>query len=267
MRFQSFASGSSGNCIYVGSETTHLLVDVGISRKRTVESLNQIGIDINEVNGILITHEHSDHIGGLPMIAKKSDMPIYATAGTIQALQNNPKTAAIDHDRYIEVKADTDVTVGDITVNPIAISHDAADPCGYRLFYDGKKVCICTDLGCYTDYTVEALKDSDMLLLEANHDVNMLQVGPYPYHLKQRILGDHGHLSNLSSGELLSRVLNDHMKGILLGHLSQENNMPELAFQTVRVELASKEEKTGFRADELPLGVARRRDVSPMVEF
>ena len=244
MRFESIASGSSGNCIYVGSDTTHLLMDVGISRKRTVDALHDLDLDLRDIDGIFITHEHSDHISGLPMIAKKSQMPIYATRGTIEAILRSDKCKEID---------------------PMRISHDAAAPVGYRIYYGRQKACVCTDLGCYTDYTVECLRNSDILLLESNHDVNMLQVGRYPYPLKRRILGDRGHLSNVSSGQLLSRVLNDHMKGIYLGHLSQENNLPELAFETVRVEILTSE--ADYRPEDLPIRVADRKRPSALLEI
>ena len=167
------------------------------------------------------------------MIAKKSNMPIYATQGTIDAIRRMDKFGEIDPDRFIAIRPDEKITVKDLQIDPMRISHDAADPVGYRVYYGRKKACICTDLGCYTDYTVECLKGSDIILLESNHDVNMLQVGRYPYMLKRRILGDKGHLSNASSGQLLSRILNDHMKGIFLGHLSQENNDPTLAYATI----------------------------------
>lgn len=265
MRFESFASGSSGNCIYVGSDTTHLLMDVGISRKRTVEALHRLDLSLDDIDGIFLTHEHSDHIMGLPMIAKKSSMPIYATRGTIQAILDNPKYSQIDPGRFVTVCADEKVNVKDLCINPMAISHDAAEPVGYRVNSGGKKVCICTDLGCYTDYTIGCLKDSDVVLLEANHDINMLEVGPYPYSLKQRILGKRGHLSNASSGQLLSRILNDHMKGIFLGHLSRENNFPELAFETVKLELLSSE--CGYRPEELQIRVAPRKEPGAVVEF
>ncbi len=265
MRFESIASGSSGNCIYVGSDTTHLLLDVGISRKRTVDALHDMEIDLQDIGGIFITHEHSDHIMGLPMIAKKSDMPIYATEGTIRAIRSNAKYEGIDPERFVVVRADESVTVGDMQIVPMKISHDAADPVGYRVFYGRQKACVCTDLGCYNDYTIECLKDSDVLLLESNHDVNMLQVGPYPYRLKQRILGHRGHLSNVSSGQLLSEVLNNHMRAIFLGHLSKENNMPELAFETVRVEILTSESE--YRPEELPILVADRKEPSKLIEF
>jgi phosphoribosyl 1,2-cyclic phosphodiesterase len=265
MRFESIASGSSGNCIYVGSANTHLLMDVGISRKRTVDALREIELDMRDIDGIFLTHEHTDHITGLPVIAKHSDMPIYATKGTIDAIRKMPKYQDIDPARFISVRADEPVTVGDLTIDPMHISHDAADPVGYRIYEGAKKACICTDLGCYTDYTRECLKNSDVLLLESNHDINMLQVGSYPYRLKQRILGERGHLSNASSGQLLSKVLNNHLKGIFLGHLSQENNLPELAFETVRVEIMFSD--SDYRPEELPISVAKRSAPSALIEF
>jgi phosphoribosyl 1,2-cyclic phosphodiesterase len=265
MRFQTFSSGSSGNCSYVGSDATHLLFDVGISRKRTQEALNKIGLDFPDLDGIFITHEHSDHIQGLAMILKKYEIPVYATAGTIAAIRRMDKFQDFGEDRFVPVKADEKMVVKDLTVNPMRISHDAADPVGYRIRYGERKVSICTDLGCYTEYTKACLQDSDVLLLEANHDVNMLQVGPYPYHLKQRILSDRGHLSNAASGTLLDSVLNPHMKAIFLGHLSQENNYPDLAFETVRVEINAADDE--YEADELPLAVAPRKEASELIEF
>lgn len=265
MRLASIASGSSGNCIYAGSENTHLLLDVGITRKRTAEGLKQLGLSLEDIDGIFITHEHSDHIQGLAVIAKQTNMPVYATRGTIRAILEMPQYQHIDPARFIPVQADQKVTVGDLTIDPMTISHDAADPVGYRVLQGKKKACVCTDLGCYSEYTVECLQDADVLLLEANHDVNMLQVGRYPYYLKQRILGKKGHLSNVSSGQLLGRVLNDHMKGILLGHLSAENNLPELAFETVRVELMMAEQD--YRTEDLPIMVARRKELTPAVDF
>lgn len=265
MRFETIASGSSGNCIYIGSETTHLLVDVGISRKRTAGALKDLDLSLQDIDGILITHEHSDHIGGLSMIAKQTQMPIYATRGTIAAIRRNPAGESIDPERFVPIRADEKQTIKDLTINPMSISHDAAEPVGYRILYGSRKAVVCTDLGCFTDYTVECLKNTDVLLLEANHDINMLQVGPYPYPLKQRILGDRGHLSNLASGKLLSQVLNSHMRAIFLGHLSQENNLPELAYETVRFELLERD--CGFLPEDLPIRIAPRKEPSVCIDF
>lgn len=265
MRFTTIASGSSGNCTYVGSDNTHILIDAGISKKRIEEGLKTLDLGLSDIDAIFVTHEHSDHIAALHTILKKFDIPIYATNGTIQGIRNSDKKCEMTDSRFIEVSVDKEVAVGDMILNPMKISHDALEPCGYRVFCNGRKIGVATDLGCYTDYTVDCLKDCDALLLEANHDVRMLQTGPYPYQLKRRILGDTGHLSNDKSGELLCKLLHDNMKGIFLGHLSKENNLPELAYETVRVEIEMGDNP--YSASDFPLMVASRSEVSPLLEF
>ena len=155
MRLCSIASGSSGNCIYVGSEATHLLVDVGISGKRTESGLHELGLTGRDIDGILITHEHSDHISGLGVLARKYEIPIYATAGTIEAMRYDKSLGNLEEGLFREVQEDKKLTIKDLTVNPMHISHDAAQPVGYRISYGNKKVAVCTDLGVYNDYTVE----------------------------------------------------------------------------------------------------------------
>ncbi|MBO5165448.1 MAG: MBL fold metallo-hydrolase [Lachnospiraceae bacterium] len=263
MRFCSIASGSSGNCIYTGSEATHLLVDVGISGKKTEEGLHALGLTGADIDGILITHEHSDHIAGLGVLCRKYNIPVFATRGTIQAILRSGGKNAPDESLFNEIEADRKIIIKDMTVCPMRISHDAAQPVGYRIGYGDKKVAVCTDLGVFNDYTVECLKGMDALLLEANHDVNMLQVGPYPYYLKQRILGDRGHLSNENSGRLLNRILHDNLKAILLGHLSKENNMPELAYEAVRMEITMGD--SPYKADDFRIHVAERNGLSPVI--
>lgn len=265
MRLCSIASGSSGNCIYVGSEATHLLVDVGISGKKTEAGLNSLGLKPSDLDGILITHEHADHINGLGVLSRKYGIPIYATPGTIEAILTCSNVGKIDESLFHEVKADQKIIIKDLGVNPMRISHDAAEPVAYRISYGSKKVGICTDLGVYNDYTVECLKGMDAVLLEANHDVNMLQVGPYPYYLKQRILGDRGHLSNENSGRLLSRILHDKLQAIILGHLSKENNLPELAYEAVRMEITMGDNP--YNANDFRMMVANRSEVSPVIDI
>lgn len=264
MRLCSIASGSSGNCIYVGSDTTHLLVDVGISGKRTELGLNSLGITAGELDGILVTHEHADHINGLGVLSRRYGIPIYATNGTIEEMKRCRSLGNVDESLFHIIRADEKFTIKDLVIDPMRISHDAAEPVAYRVRYGDKKVAIATDMGLYNDYIVESLKGMDALLLEANHDVNMLQVGPYPYYLKQRILGDRGHLSNENCGRLLSRILHDNLKGILLGHLSQENNLPELAYETVRVEITLGDNP--YKADDFRMQVANRSEVTPVIE-
>ncbi len=265
MRLCSIASGSSGNCVYVGTDATHLLVDVGISGKRIEAGLQELGIKIQEIDGIFLTHEHADHISGLGVLARKYGIPVYGTRGTIGAIRANHSLGTIDEELLQYVQADEKLTIKDMMLYPIRTSHDAAEPVAYRISHDKKKIGIITDLGYYNDYTVECLRNLDLLYLESNHDINMLQVGPYPYYLKQRILGKKGHLSNEAAGKLLSRLLHDDLKAVMLGHLSQENNLPELAYETVRVEVTMSE--TAYQADDFPLYVAKRSEVSQMLEI
>ncbi len=264
MRFCAFASGSSGNCTYAGSESTHILIDVGISGKRIEESLNGAGLTGRDIRAILITHEHSDHICGLGVISRKYGIPIYATGKTIEAIKRDRSVGNIDSELFNTVSADNKFMIGDLSINPMKISHDAADPVGYRIFYGKKKVAICTDLGKYDEYTVESLKGLDAVLLEANHDVKMLQMGPYPYSLKQRILSERGHLSNEASGQLLSRILHDDMKYVFLGHLSKENNIPELAYEAVRMEVTLSP-VNNYRGDDFCINVAKRSEPSELI--
>lgn len=275
MRICSIASGSSGNCIYVGSDTTHLLVDVGISGKRTEAGLKELDLSMRDIDGIFITHEHADHIAGLGVLARKYEVPIYATGGTIEAIRKSSSVGEIPEDLFQRIRADEKIIIKDIVCNPMKISHDAAEPVAYRISHGRKKVGIITDLGTYNDYTVECLRGMDALLLEANHDVNMLQVGPYPYYLKQRILGDRGHLSNERAGQLLCDLLHDNLQAVMLGHLSKENNLPELAYEAVRVEVTmarmSKEEteenNSKIKTSDFPMYVASRSEVSPVIHI
>ncbi len=264
MRLCSIASGSSGNCIYVGTETTHLLVDTGISGKRTEKGLNEIGLSISDMDGILITHEHIDHISALGVISRKYGLPIYSGLKTIQAIQETKSVGKIDESLFCPILCDEKIMIKDVAVRPMRVSHDAAEPMAYRFEYGDKKIGIVTDLGTYNDYTVANLQGLDAILLEANHDINMLQVGPYPYYLKQRILGERGHLSNELSGRLLSRILHDGMKKVILGHLSKDNNLAELAYETVRVEVAATDT---YQCDDFSICVAKRSEVSEIVEI
>ncbi|MFG6336967.1 MAG: MBL fold metallo-hydrolase [Lachnospiraceae bacterium] len=264
MRLCSIASGSSGNCVYVGSDTTHLLMDVGISGKRTEAGLAELGLTMKDIDAICITHEHADHISGLGVLARKYGVPIYATRGTVEAIRKTSSLGQIDESLFRVIVPDERCIIKDIALYPVRTSHDAADPVAYRIDHDGRRIGLITDLGCYNDYTVECLRNLDLLYLEANHDVHMLQVGPYPYYLKQRILGERGHLSNESAGKLLSRLLHDNMQAIVLGHLSKENNLPELAYESVRVEVTMSD--TEYSGNDFPLYVAKRDVVSEVIE-
>lgn len=265
MRMCSIASGSSGNCIYIGSENNHILIDAGISGKRVEAGLKELELKGTDVNGILITHEHSDHIKGLGVLARKYEIPIYATPGTAAAIREMDGLGKINGELFVEIQADTPFDIGDLKLSPFSISHDAAEPVAYRITCEGRSAAVATDLGVYTDYTVDHLKELDVLLLEANHDIHMLEVGGYPYYLKRRIAGERGHLSNESAGKLLCQVLHDNLKAVLLGHLSKENNYAELARETVKLEVQLGD--TPYQPGDFPIGVASRDEISPCIEI
>ncbi len=263
MRLVSIASGSSGNCIYVGSDNTHILVDAGISNKRIEQGLNEIGLKGSEIDAVVITHEHSDHVRGLGVLARKYGVPVYATKATIEEIRDMNALGSVDGELLHAVAPDVEFAVGDLTLTPFSIDHDAADPVAYRIRNDRRTVAVATDMGHYDQYIIDHLLGLDAILLESNHDVNMLQTGPYPYYLKQRILSDHGHLSNENAGRLLSCLLHDHMKHILLGHLSKENNYEALAYETVKLEIDQGD--CPYRASDFPIEVARRDEMSQIV--
>lgn len=265
MKLCSIASGSSGNCIFAASDDTNLMIDAGISGKRMEQGLAEIGFAFRDIAGILITHEHSDHIGGLGVVSRRYGIPIYATKGTREAILKYKGVGEIPPELFQEIQPDKEFSIGDITVMPIAISHDAAQPTAFVLRQGRKSLGVMTDLGRYDGYILQKLQNLDVLLLEANHDVHMLEVGTYPYYLKQRILGDKGHLSNELSGQLLSEVLHDGFKMAVLGHLSKENNYERLAYETVRLEIDMSD--SPYRAGDFPIRVAKRDEVSDVIEF
>lgn len=266
MRLCSIASGSSGNCIYIGSDNTHILIDVGISCKRIEAGLSYLSVEPDNIQGILITHEHSDHISGLAVIAKRYHLPIYATKGTAEAILAHKTIGKnLDENLFHFVKADEYYKIGDLTIHPMTISHDAAEPVAYRVACGQTQIGVATDLGIFNEYTIEALQGMNALLLEANHDVNMLQVGPYPYYLKQRVLGNTGHLSNENSGRLLKKIAHEKLQAVMLGHLSKENNLPELAYETVRIELMEQNELG--KTWDFPIYVAKRNEISEVIDI
>ena len=263
MELCSIASGSSGNCIFVGTDNSSVLVDVGITNKRAVEGLHSIGRKPEELDAVLITHEHSDHIRGLGVFARKYHIPVYASPGTIRAMMDGNLLGKVDPDLFHEIRPDEMIRISDFEVKPFRVSHDAAEPVAYRLEAGGKAAAIATDMGCYDTYTVNHLMGLDLALIESNHDINMLQVGTYPYYLKRRILGDHGHLCNESAGRLISEILHDGLKHIFLGHLSKENNYEALAYATVCSEITMGD--CPYRGDDFNIEIAKRDMPSELV--
>ena len=263
MRFCSIASGSSGNCIYAGSENTHILVDAGISGKRIEEGLNTLDLTGRDLDAILVTHEHADHIQGLGVLARRYQVPLYMTGGTADCLMRSGALGRIPDGLIHEVMEDEPFYIKDLTVLPFSIPHDAAQPVGFRIENGTGAVGIATDLGKYTEYIIDNLKGLDAVLIESNHDVNMLEVGRYPYNLKRRILGDRGHLSNENAGRLLCELLHDDMKAVLLGHLSKENNFEELAYETVCSEVTMGDNP--YKAADFYIKVASRERMSEVI--
>jgi len=263
MRFVSIASGSSGNCIYIGSENTHILVDVGISNKRIEQGLHEIGVKASELDGVVITHEHSDHVKGLGVMARKHGVPIYGTKETLEEIGKLSYLGEYPKELFCPILPEVEFSIGDLEVKPFQIDHDAVNPVAYRIRSGRKSVAVATDMGHFDRYIIEHLQGLDALLLESNHDVRMLETGPYPYYLKQRILSDHGHLSNDNAGRLLNDILHDGMKKILLGHLSKENNYEQLAYETVRLEID--QGGHGYKASDFSIAVAKRDAMSEII--
>ena len=256
----SFASGSSGNCYFVKSRNTSILIDAGISTKRIHDSMNRIGADRQSIEGVFITHEHTDHVKGLRVLTKKNPQwKIYASEGTGRMIRDS----VIDESNLRCFKAGSAIDVGDMRVQSIRISHDAADPVCYSITSEGTSLLIMTDTGYVPNEAAAKMRDSDIIVMEANHEVNMLKAGPYPYSLKMRILGDKGHLSNETAGETLAETMSDdsRYRKIYLAHLSRENNFPKLAFQTVKNIL---EENNFYPGRNFSLDVMRRDEISGM---
>lgn len=245
-----------------GQGGSRLLIDAGVSGRRIEQGLNSLGYRTSEMKGVLVTHEHMDHISGLGVIARKHGIPIYASRGTKEAVLNTKSLGELDESLFHVIDADRDFWIGDLKIEPVKISHDAAEPTAYVIRCGEKSAGIITDLGTYDDYIIEKLKGINLLLLEANHDVNMLLTGPYPYFLKQRILGERGHLSNELCGQLLGKILHDDFGAVMLGHLSKENNYPELAYETVRLEITMGD--CPYTGNDFPIVVAKRDGVTKL---
>ena len=214
-----------------------------ISCPAPVRWLAELKLTGNDIDALFITHEHADHIKGAGILSRRFDIPVFATAETWAAMEGSLGKIAPSNKRIIY--GSEMCPINDICVKPFEIPHDAAEPVGYNIFAGEKKITLATDIGHVTDTIRENLEDSDLLLLESNHDIEMLKKGPYPWHLKQRILGENGHLSNLAAGELLAEIMSGKMKYVFLGHLSEDNNNPHLAFETVEDILRKKQIEVG----------------------
>ncbi len=229
-KFCTLFSSSSGNCTFISDGTTNLLIDAGASASKISEALSRIGIHPSEINGILITHEHRDHIIGVGSLSRNFSIPVYATPSTLDKVM--PITGFIFEDLLHPFNANDKFAVGDIEVFSFSTSHDAVDSVGYTFRFGGKYYSVATDLGCITDGVLKHLCKSHAVLIESNHDVDMLKCGPYPAYLKKRILGRKGHLSNEHASHLAAQLVKWGTEHITLGHLSEKNNTPEIAYNT-----------------------------------
>lgn len=230
IRFAPLFSGSSGNCTYISSGDTRILVDAGMSGAKIRAELAKAGGDPAALSGILITHDHADHIAGAGVLSRKFDLPIFATEGTWRVMETKIGAVALKNVRIIE--PGQDFYLGSANILPFTIPHDAAAPVGFTIQMGGAQVSVATDMGYMTKSTFAAIKDSDLVLLESNYDEDMLKAGPYTYELKKRILSRRGHLSNDDAAKTCWKLIEAGVKNIILGHLSKDNNFPELAFQT-----------------------------------
>lgn len=261
IKFCSLYSGSSGNSIFISSGRTKLLIDSGLSGKKIIEALCAIGENPTEICAILISHEHSDHTKGAGVLSRKFDIPIYANEKTWCEMERALGPVNAKNKMYFNTGCGFEI--GDIFVNAFPIPHDAIEPVGFNFFVDNKKITTATDIGHMNRQLLNHLEESDLLLIESNHDVEMLKMGKYPWYLKKRIMGDNGHLSNEMAGKVVAYLAENGTKRFVLGHLSRENNFPQLAYQTVSNIL--REKNIDIERD-IMLSVASRSEVSKVVE-
>lgn len=261
VKFCSLYSGSTGNSLYVESDNTKILIDAGVSAKKIADGLFSIGVDVNSLDAILVTHEHSDHVQSLGTISKKFDIPVFANKKTWDAMPKQSEKISSNCIRFFNVNENFEV--GDFVIHPFSIPHDAIDPCGFSFSCDNEKFSVATDLGHMTSNVMDSLEGSKFLMLEANYDPEVLKCSRYPYLLKTRIAGPNGHLSNNLAGQAISHLIGCGLESVTLGHLSKENNFPELAYNTVLEELGI----NGYSKDSVFLNVANRDHPTDILEI
>ena len=260
MKLRTLASGSSGNCILISAAGGYVLVDCGISYKRIAAALASFGVEPGELSGILITHEHSDHISGLATLTKKLSLPVYASPGTARQLLRRMVWPV---GLLRPVEPGTPFQVGPFEATGFPIPHDAEEPTGFTLTCEGRRAALVTDLGYLTDHVLDAALGAHLVVCESNHDVEWLRACPYPYHLTARILSDTGHLPNDACAVLALRCVEAGARTVLLAHLSSENNTPQHARSAIETVLRG----AGIDPDrDITLAVAPRSEPSPWYE-
>jgi phosphoribosyl 1,2-cyclic phosphodiesterase len=241
LRFQSFGSGSSGNCYYIGNASNGILIDAGVGVRSIRKNLRNIGLDYENIWGVFVTHDHADHIKAVGPLGEKHRIPVYTTRKVHEGIQRSycVTEKLYTSKKYIE-KGES-VQVGEFKITAFHVSHDSTDCVGYTIEYKEKRFTFATDLGYVNLEVAEHLKLADYLVLEANYDEQMMRQGPYPIHLQNRITADTGHLSNEQAGVFLAENYNERMQHIFLCHLSRENNLPEIAYTTIQNHLEEKQ--------------------------
>lgn len=254
MKISVLSSGSAGNSVYIETDTHKILLDAGLSEKKLSARLARIDRNAGDLDAVFVTHEHSDHVKGVGPLVRKHNIPLYTTEGTLKKIQ--PKLGRVPS--WKSIRSEEPVIFGDMVVEPYATPHDAEESVAFVIRQGDTKIGHATDLGKVTPFVREKLQKSTALLVEANHDVEMLTVGPYPWSLKQRVKSDVGHLSNEACGELLSAVSHDGLRYVVLMHLSETNNLPELATLTA-------EQALGERFARLQMILARQNDPTGLI--
>jgi len=232
MRCTILASGSKGNCVYLEGDSGALLLDAGLSSKETLQRMDNASLDTGQVQAVLVTHEHGDHIRGLDVLARRLDIPVHATAGTLRDFLHYRRTSDKRINNHV-CRYHERFEIGDFLIEPFATSHDAAEPCGFIIRENGDMFGYCTDTGIITPHMLNLLRHCDAIVLESNHCQDMLQNGPYPESLKRRIRSRRGHLSNTAAARCL-QVLGKDIPQIILAHLSETNNTPERVMASAR---------------------------------
>ena len=250
-----------GNCLYVESRNTKILIDAGVSLKKIEEGLNILNIKPSSLDGILVTHEHSDHIQSLGNLSKKYNLPVYANSKTFDAMPK--QTDKISTENIKKFNVNENFAIKDIEITSFSIPHDAVNPCGFNIKNGSKQLSIATDIGHMTSTVLKQLEESKFILIESNYDTEVLKCSKYPFSLKQRISGPNGHLSNETASKVINYLLHNNLKTAMLGHLSKESNFPELAYQTVVDEIIN----SGTDISQLNLSIASRDTVGNLIHI
>lgn len=258
--YTSLASGSSGNSHFIKTPKSNILIDIGLTLRYTEKALYHLGADIESINAVFITHDHIDHVSGLGALHRRTGCDIFLTEGTLKKIF--PKLGKVNQDKIHIIKSFSGINYFDVEIMPIEVSHDAAEPVCFSLKSSGKKITILTDLGKMENYIIKEALNSDLLVIEANHDKEMLMAGPYPYQLKKRVASEYGHLSNSLCAESVLKIMEKSKPStVLLAHLSGENNLPELAYKTVENVLVNNGAIPGY---DLNLDICLRKQVGNM---